>query len=29
MQQLHCTGNLDNDQNITIFFILEEVKETM
>ena len=29
MQQFHCTGNLDNDQNITIFLIFEEVKETM
>ena len=29
MQQISFTGNLDQDANTTMFFITEEVKETI
>ena len=28
IQQIHFTTNLDNDRNTTMFFIIEEAKET-
>ena len=29
IQQINCTANLDRDGNTTMFFIFEEVKETI
>ena len=29
MQQISCTGNLERNGNTQIFFIIEEVKETV
>ena len=29
IQQIHLTGNLDNANNIIMFFIIKEMKETI
>ena len=29
MQQINFTGNLDRDENTTMFFIIEEAKESI
>ena len=29
MQEINCTGSIDKDGNITMFFIIEETKETI
>ena len=29
IQQIHLTGNLDNANNIIMFFIIKEIKETI